>query len=68
MSAEQEYTCAKCGDTYSLDPELNPTMFCNTCAQALLEEILKIVPNLKTQYSPGEGLLILQRIQEEIGL
>lgn len=60
------HTCAKCGDHYSLDPEFEPTKFCNLCAQTLLQEILKIVPDRWTQCSDKESQLVLRKIKREL--
>ncbi len=61
-----DYDCQKCGDFYSLESDLEPTTFCNTCAQTIIEKLIEIVPQPPIAITYERGVEILNTIQAEL--
>ncbi len=51
-----EEACAKCGETFNLEPWLDKTKFCHGCAQAIIERLLSIIPKPAIQRVHGRDI------------
>ena len=58
--------CARCHEQVSLEPDLDPSTFCNTCAQNIVEELLLIVPKPPNAIDWEKGVEILNVLQKEL--
>jgi len=58
--------CAKCEVWYELRPEDEPTTFCDSCAQIIVEKMLAITPKPPNAITWEIGNLILDTLQDEL--
>jgi len=63
---DSDPSCARCGDNYSLRDGLEPTRFCDVCAQTILERLITITPEPPKAITHEAGCKILDVLQKEI--
>lgn len=58
--------CRKCGSDYDCHDGFDPTIFCDTCAQIIVERLAELVPEPPKAITWEMGVEILNVIQEQI--
>lgn len=58
--------CPKCHDSFYIEPDLDPTKFCNLCAQNIVERLLEITPEPPNAITYEQGVDILNAVQSEL--
>lgn len=58
--------CQKCGEYYDLRPECDPSILCDVCAQTIVSELYKIVPEPPKAITWEMGVEILNKLQENL--
>jgi hypothetical protein len=61
-----ETKCRKCGTVYILRPECDPTIFCDLCAQTILEKLIEMIPMPPEKPKWSDGAELAALIQKEI--
>lgn len=65
-NGDEEGCCKKCGAFYDLREGCEPTRFCDTCAQEILESLIDIIPEPPKAITWEIGSEILTKLQNEI--